>query len=131
MARQKQRHHFVTQLLIVHLCAVFVLRFEQHRQQVAFVRAACAAFGDDAKHDAIDLADGVEVTTMTGRWQAIVEDPLHCRLRSKRFYETGKYLAYVIRVARDVGVEERFDDDFECRSEEHTSELQSPCISYA
>ncbi len=99
MTREKQRHHFVTELRVVHLRTVFVLRFEQHRQQIAFVRTTRAALSNDAKHDAIDLAHGVEVTTMTGRRQTIVEYPLQCCLRRKRLHKTRQYLSDVVCVA--------------------------------
>ena len=51
LAGEKERNHFVAQLLVSHLAAILVLGSEQHRKQVAFIAATRPPFSDDPIDD--------------------------------------------------------------------------------
>ena len=46
------------------MAAIFILRFQQHRQQIAFVRSTRTTLSNDAKHNCVDLTD---VATYLGK----------------------------------------------------------------
>ena len=79
------RHHFVAQLLVSHLTAVFIVGLKQHGKQVALIQSAGAPFGDDSINDLVKLSGRLMKTPVSWRGQPIIKNPLQCCLRRKRF----------------------------------------------
>src|SRR5215216_4474116 len=86
---------------------------------------AGATFSDDPEHDAIDLANRTKVATVPGCRQTIVENPFERGLRREGLGYAREHFADVIRVIRNVGVEECLDDDPQRQSVHVTRQISS------
>ena len=112
VAGEEDRHRLVAHLLIGHPAAiVFVLRGEQHRQQVAVIAAAGAAVGDHAVDDRVEPR-----ARHAGAAQLRHRQPLeHVGERQhhhpERFHHRGQRLADRGGLRLDVDVEQRLADD--------------------
>ena len=112
MTCEEQRHRLVTELQVAHAGAVAlgVVREEEHGEEVALVRAGCAALADHAVDRRVETLPSSfvaarhrngQVHQQRRQWQHRV---VECGDRgSERF-------ANLVRLTFDVGVEERLAD---------------------
>src|SRR5215831_19967788 len=59
MASEKESHHFVAQLRVVHRLAIGITHSEKGVEQIATRLVRGAALMDDARDDVVQVADGV------------------------------------------------------------------------
>ena len=98
MSRQKQRHYFVAQLLVIHLAAVFVAGRQQHRKQVAFILSAGPPFGDDSVDNIVNSFGKLMKAQMRRRRQPVIQNPFQSCLRREGFDQFFQRVTHVIDV---------------------------------
>src|SRR5438477_495888 len=90
---------------------VGVRRLHEHGQQVAAVRVAGDALGDDAIDDAVEASDGAARSQVSWRREPERHHAEASQPGAEVLRQHFRRLRGVVRVAGDVGVEERLADD--------------------
>ena len=112
---EEERHRLVAELTVAHSAAVAlgVVREEKHREQVAAILPRRATFGDEAVDRRVEpLAAATEAQRRRdGELLEQLAEGEHAEV--ERFDRRSERLADLVRLALDVGVEQRLADDGE------------------
>ena len=115
MAGEEDGHRLVAHLHVAHpsggAFGFFVLRGQEHRQQVAVIALAPPPFRDHPVDDRVELRARRPSAPQLRHRQVLQQVRERQHRHPERFHDAGERLADLGRLRLDVGVEQRLADD--------------------